>query len=134
MSVARRLRAGSHRNDYERIQLKTDLRLVHIIKSEGKPFHIICLKTCFQTILLSYFLRFIISPCLKPPPTPLVFYSLLCVNRPLSIMSQRFPHKIGHKIGHKTGHCYFCNRSEMHHLVVTQPDYERGPSINYIRI
>ena len=34
---------GSHRNDYERIQLKTDLRLVKIIKSEAKPFHI-CLK------------------------------------------------------------------------------------------
>ena len=37
----------SHRNDYERIQLKTDLRLVKIIKSKGKPFHI-CLKHIFS--------------------------------------------------------------------------------------
>ena len=28
------IKAGSHRNDYERIQLKTDLRLVKIIKSK----------------------------------------------------------------------------------------------------
>ena len=41
------LKAGSHRKDHERIQLKTDLRLVKIIKSEGKPFHI-CLKSMFS--------------------------------------------------------------------------------------
>ena len=33
------VKAGSHRNDYERVQLKTDLRLVKIIKSKGKHFH-----------------------------------------------------------------------------------------------
>ena len=46
-SVTLALKAGSHRKDYERIQLKTDLRLVKIIKSEGKPFHI-CLKNIFS--------------------------------------------------------------------------------------
>ena len=46
------LKASSHRNDYERIQLKTDLRLVNIIRSEGKPFHI-CLKNMFS----NYFVK-----------------------------------------------------------------------------
>ena len=32
--------------------------------------------------------------------------------------------KIGEEIGEKIGHCYFCNRSKMHHLGVTQPDYQ----------
>ena len=39
--------AGSHREDYERIQLKTDFRLVKMIKSGGKHFHI-CLKNMFS--------------------------------------------------------------------------------------
>ena len=47
MALDGSLKAGSHRKDYERIQLKTDLRLVKIIKSEGKPFHI-CLKNMFS--------------------------------------------------------------------------------------
>ena len=50
--------------------------------------------------------------------------------------TKRFPHrlerqkitkigeKIGEEIGEKIGHCYFCNRSKMHHLDVTQPDYQ----------
>ena len=44
----RQVKAGSHRKDYERIKLKTDLRLVKITKSEGKPFHI-CLKNMFSS-------------------------------------------------------------------------------------
>ena len=43
-------KAGSHRKDYERIKLKTDLRLVKMIKSECKPFHI-CLKNMFSNNL-----------------------------------------------------------------------------------
>ena len=50
------LKAGSHRKDYERIQLKTDLRLVNIIKSEGKPFHI-CLKNMFSNYFLKLFFK-----------------------------------------------------------------------------
>ena len=49
-------KAGSHRNDYESIQLKTDLRLVKIIKSEGKPFHI-CLKHMFSNNLVRSFFK-----------------------------------------------------------------------------
>ena len=47
---------SSHRNDYERIQLKTDLRLVKIIKSEGKPFHI-CLKNMFPDNVVKLFFK-----------------------------------------------------------------------------
>ena len=56
MTVCQKLtfKAGSHRNDYERIQLKTDLRLVKIIKSEGKPFHI-CLKQMFSNNFVKLF-------------------------------------------------------------------------------
>ena len=50
------LKAGSHRNDYERIQLKTDIRLVKIIKSEGKPFHI-CLKNMFSNNFVKLFFK-----------------------------------------------------------------------------
>ena len=50
------LKAGSHRNDYERIQLKTDLRLVNIIKSESKPFHI-CLKNMFSDNIVKLFFK-----------------------------------------------------------------------------
>ena len=50
------VQAGSHRNDYERIQLKTDLRLVKIIKSEGKPFHI-CLKNKFSNYFVKLFIK-----------------------------------------------------------------------------
>ena len=48
-------KAGSHRNDYERIQLKTDLGLVKIVKSKGKPFHI-CLKHMFSNNFVKLFL------------------------------------------------------------------------------
>ena len=47
------------------------------MKSEGKPFQI-CLKNNFVRLLFM-----IIFPCLKPLIKPLVFHSLLCVNRPL---------------------------------------------------
>ena len=50
------LKARSHRNDYERIQLKTDLRLVKIIKSEGKPFHI-CLNNMFSDNIVKLFFK-----------------------------------------------------------------------------
>ena len=46
VSIKCRVKAGSHRKDYERIQLKTDLRLVKI----RKPFHI-CLKNIFLHFL-----------------------------------------------------------------------------------
>ena len=75
------MQAGSHRNDYERIQLKTDLRLVKIIKSESKPFHI-CLKNMFSDNIVKLFFKIHNFPCLKPLPVPLVFHNLLCVNRP----------------------------------------------------
>ena len=86
------------------------------MKSEGKLFQI-CLKNMFSKFL--------------------VFHSFLCVNRPYNICTtKRFPHrlerqkntkigeKIGEEIGEKIGHCYFCNGSKMHHLGVTQPDYQ----------
>ena len=76
------LKAGSHRKDYERIQLKTDLSLVKMIKSEGKPFHI-CLKNMFSNNFVKLFFKINNFPCLKPLFKPLVFHSLLCVNRPL---------------------------------------------------
>ena len=41
------LKAGSHRNDYERIKLKTGKRQVKLMKPEGKPFQI-CLKNMFS--------------------------------------------------------------------------------------
>ena len=50
------LKAGSHRSDYERIQLKTNLRLVNIIKSGGKPFHI-CLKNVFSNYFVKLFFK-----------------------------------------------------------------------------
>ena len=53
-STTMNLKAGSHRNDYERIQLKTDLRLVKIIKSKGKHFHI-CLKHMFANNFVKLF-------------------------------------------------------------------------------
>ena len=55
-TVKRTLKAGSHRNDYERIQLKTDLRLVKIIKPEGKPFHI-CLKNMISNNFVKLFFK-----------------------------------------------------------------------------
>ena len=50
------IKAGLHRNDYERIQLKIDLRLVKIIKSEAKPFHI-CLKNMFSNDFVKLFFK-----------------------------------------------------------------------------
>ena len=38
--------------------------------------------------MLSYFLLFIIFPCLKPLLKSLVFHNLLCVNRPLLSISE----------------------------------------------
>ena len=55
-TVKRTLKAGSHRNDYERIQLKTDLRLVKIIKPEGKPSHI-CLKNMVSNNFVELFFK-----------------------------------------------------------------------------
>ena len=70
-------KAGSHRKEYERIKLKTgeDYEIF------GQTFSTSFKKQDFQTILERYYLRFIISPCLKPPLKPLVFHSLLCMNR-----------------------------------------------------
>ena len=48
------VKAGSYRNDYERIQLKTDLRLVKIVKSKVKHFHI-CLKHMFANNFVKLF-------------------------------------------------------------------------------
>ena len=56
-----RLKAGSHRNNYERIQLKTDLRLVKIMKSEGKLFQI-CLKNMFSNNFVKLFFKIHNSP------------------------------------------------------------------------
>ena len=51
-----RVKAGSHRKDSERIQPKTDLRLVKIFKSEGKPFHI-RLKNMFSNNFVKLFFK-----------------------------------------------------------------------------
>ena len=50
------IKVGSRRNNYESIQLKTDLRLVKIIKSEGKPFHIY-LKNIFSNNFVKLFFK-----------------------------------------------------------------------------
>ena len=51
------------------------------MKSAGKPFQI-CLKNMFSNNF-GKILRFVIFPCFKPLLKPLVFHSLLCVNRAL---------------------------------------------------
>ena len=49
----------------------------------GQTFSNLFKKLDFLTILERYYLRFIIFPCFKSPLKPLVFPSLLCVNRAL---------------------------------------------------
>ena len=59
-------------------------------------------KQDFQPILERYYLRFIICPCLKPLLKPLVFHSLLCLNRVLGY-SQVYTEKIKKDCMLKTG-------------------------------
>ena len=53
------------------------------MKSLGKPFQI-CLKNMFLNNFVKLLFDIHNFPCLKPLLKPLVFHSLLCVNRPIS--------------------------------------------------